>query len=124
MTALNSRRAALRGAASLSLGVALLGLGGCAVPESLRESAASASIPFVDLGGVRDWRAEGSRAMRIQAANGDWYRATFAAPCRGLAFRDSVGFVTDGLNEIDRFGSVIVGRGERCWFQSFERIAS
>ncbi len=80
-----------------------------------------ASIEFVSLGGIDNWRAEGDQAMLIKGLNGNWYRAEFFAPCSGLQFRDRVAFVTDGTDRLDRFSSILV-RGERCWFRSFEKI--
>ena len=59
--------------------------------------------------------------MLIQGRNRSWYRATFFGPCIDLRFRDSVAFVTDGTDRLDRFSSVLVN-GERCWFRSFEKL--
>jgi hypothetical protein len=80
-----------------------------------------ASIEFVSLGGIDDWRAEGNRAMLIKGLNGSWYRAEFSVPCSGLQFRDRVAFVTDGTDRLDKFSSILVN-GERCWFRSFDKI--
>jgi hypothetical protein len=80
-----------------------------------------AVIDFVSLGGIEDWRPEGSDAMLIRGRNGSWYRARFFSPCIGLRFRDSVAFVTDGTDRLDRFSSVLVD-GQRCWFRSFEKL--
>ncbi len=102
-------------------------LAGCLCPGQPPVGAAAerparpAAIHFVDLGGVRDWRAEGSEALLIQGADGTWYRATFYGPCFGLQFRERLAFVTDGMNQIDRFSSVLVDR-ERCWFRTFDRV--
>ena len=96
----------------------LLMTGGVARGE---DSARPAVIDFVSLGGIEDWRAEGADAMLIRGRNGSWYRARFFGPCIGLRFRESVAFVTDGTDRLDRFSSVLVD-GERCWFRSFEKI--
>jgi hypothetical protein len=110
-----------RSLSSLPL-IAALALGFSAAAWSEEEEPSrGAEIKFVDLGGIRDWRAEGNRALDIQSARGEWYRATFATPCDGLQFRDSIAFVTSGPNVLDRFGSVLV-RGDRCWFETFERL--
>jgi len=79
------------------------------------------AIRFVDMGSIRDWRAEGSDAFLIQGQNGDWYRARFNVPCSGLQFRERLAFVTDGRNQLDRHSSVVVD-GQRCPFQSFDKV--
>jgi hypothetical protein len=107
---------------SLSLAALLaLALSGAAHGEE-PPTTSKAEIPFADLGGIRNWRAEGNRAIDIESARGEWFHATFAAPCDGLQFRDTVAFVTAGPNVLDRFGSVIVRGGERCYFETFERM--
>lgn len=87
----------------------------------------SASIPFADLRGqIRDWRDEGRTAILIEGNSGQWYRAEFMSPCHGLPFTETIGFVLDGTNQVDKFGSIIVrsagGMTEECWFKSFEKI--
>jgi hypothetical protein len=82
-----------------------------------------AVLHFADMNGVRDWRpdpAADDEAILIQGRNGDWFRATFSAPCPELKFAHAVAFVTDTLGNLDRFTSIIVG-GERCHFRTFER---
>lgn len=91
------------------------------------ESSNAASIPFADLRGqIRDWRNEGRNAILIEGNSGQWYRAEFMSPCNGLPFSDTIGFVLDGTNRVDKFGSIIVrsagGMREECWFKSFEKI--
>ena len=110
---------------SLALALALVALGAGplahAQGDEREASKGRAAIDFVSLGGIDDWRAEGSDAMVIKGLNGSWYRAEFSMPCSGIQFRDKVAFVTDGTDRLDRFSSVLVN-GERCWFRSFEKI--
>jgi hypothetical protein len=80
------------------------------------------SIPFADLGNIRDWRADGHDAMLIESQGGDWYRATFWAPCYELPFAETVGFVTEPGGSLNKFSSIVVG-GQRCWFRTFEPVA-
>jgi len=87
-----TKRFEVRLPAVLACGAAFLA--GCLSPGQPPVGAAAerparpAAIHFVDLGGLRDWRAEGSDALLIQAADGTWYRATFYGPCFGLQFRE------------------------------------
>lgn len=80
-----------------------------------------ATIPFVDLGGIDDWRPVGTEGILIEARNGKWYKATFFAPCINLSHSIAVGFVTDPGGSLDRFSSIIV-EGERCHFKSLEEV--
>ena len=81
-----------------------------------------ASISFANLPHrISNWKADGNKAILIEAPRGTWYRAEFMAPCISLPFAVTVGFVTDSMNQIDKFGSILVGR-DRCWFKSFERV--
>lgn len=82
-----------------------------------------AVINFANFRGqINDWRAEGTKAIMIQSLDRKWYRAEFMAPCFGLPFTQTIGFVTDGLNQIDRFSSIVIRGHERCWFKSFEEV--
>jgi hypothetical protein len=108
--------------ASVTVGVASAWIWGAASATAGPEDPEKpAVIDFVDLGGIRDWRAEGNEALLVQSACGTWYRATFFGPCPGIQFREKLAFVTDGMNRLDRFSSVLVDR-QRCWFRTFERI--
>ncbi len=82
--------------------------------------AARTTIPFADIGNIRDWRAATADEFYIQAMNRNWYRATFWAPCQALPFATGVAFVTESNGSLDSFSSILV-EGERCWFKTFER---
>ena len=81
-----------------------------------------AVIHFAELDGIRDWRAAGtdSDAMLIEGRNGQWYRATFWAPCPEIHFAPAVAFVTDTNGDLDRFTSIIAD-GARCYFKTFDK---
>lgn len=83
-------------------------------------TASSARIPFADLGGIADWKADGDRGLYIQARDKTWYHASFMGPCMGVQFRERVGFVTEPGGELDKFSSVLAG-DQRCYFKTFER---
>lgn len=95
--------------------VGLLAVAGSAAADR------AASIPFADLGNISNWRADGHEAMLIESQRGNWYRATFFAPCYELPFAESVGFVTEPGGRLDKFSSVVVA-GQRCWFRDFEQV--
>lgn len=80
-----------------------------------------AQINFVNYGGIRDWRADREDALLIRAQNGKFYRATFFGPCIGLNFAQRIGFVSDVMGSLDRFGSIYVD-GHECFFRNFTEI--
>ncbi len=84
-----------------------------------------AVMHFADLNGIRNWRPAGdddADAILIEGRNGQWFRATFWAPCPEIHFVQAVGFVTDTVGDLDRFTS-IVADGKRCFFKTFERTS-
>jgi hypothetical protein len=80
-----------------------------------------ASIPFVNHGGIRDWRPDGRDAILIQASNRHWYRATFFGPCQNLNFSLRVGFLGGPTDTLDRFSSILVDH-QKCDFRTFDEV--
>jgi opacity protein-like surface antigen len=83
-------------------------------------SVPQASIPFVNHGGIRDWRAADHDTLYVQDQRRNWYRAELFAPCLDLPFAHAIGFETRGIDRFDRFSSIRV-RGQRCAVQSLVR---
>lgn len=96
---------------------------GCATTPSPNEPppGPGASLHFADLGGIRNWRADGDEALLIEGRRGQWFRATFFSPCPDVRFANTIAFVTDTTGDLDKFSSIIA-RGRRCYFDSFERV--
>ena len=101
-------------AAACLLGAVMAFGGSMADAQSSR-----AVLHFADLGGIRNWQADGSDALFIESVHGDWYRATFWAPCVDLPFAIAIAFVTEPNGNLERFSSILVD-GERCSFRTFE----
>jgi hypothetical protein len=80
-----------------------------------------AVIHFVDLTGVKDWRAEGLSAILIEGSNGQWYRANFFSECYGLPWAERIAFVTSPDGSLDKFSSVMVN-GQQCYFKDANKI--
>jgi hypothetical protein len=76
------------------------------------------SIPFVNMGGIRDWQAVDDDTLYVQDIGRKWYVAKLNGACTDLTFATSIGFETKGVNQLDRFGTVIVGN-QRCAMGSF-----
>lgn len=83
---------------------------------------ASASIPFANHHGVRDWVAQGNDTIYFQDSARRWYKAVLFAPSMELPFATAIGIDSGPMGTLDRWGAVIV-RGQRYPFQSFERVA-
>lgn len=83
--------------------------------------AAEASIPFVDHGGIRDWRADRDRGLWVQDIHRNWYYAKLLGPCTGLDFATAIGFVTRPPGSFDRFSTIIVPREGSCRMVNFVR---
>lgn len=72
-----------------------------------------ARIPFANHGTIRNWQADGDRALYLQADGGQWYRAELMGYCPDLNFADTIGFETLGTGDFDNFSNIVV-RGRRC----------
>jgi hypothetical protein len=91
-----------------------------AAPQTAATSA-RAEIPFVNHGGIWDWKADGRDALLIKSRSGHYYRATFFGPCTNLPYANQVGFITDSRDVLDRYQSIQVDH-ERCQFQTFDEV--
>lgn len=80
-----------------------------------------ARIPFADHGGIRDWHAESSDVLLIEARGGRWYRAELMGHCLDLRFSTALGFETNHDGSFDRF-STIHTRNDTCHVRSLTQI--
>jgi len=81
----------------------------------------SATINFVDHGSIRDWRAEGNKAILIETVHNRWYRAEFSTPCYDLPWAEGIALKTHPKGKLNKF-SAVVTRYQRCHFRSLEEI--
>jgi len=79
-----------------------------------------ALIPFTNLNGVRDWRADGGKGMWILAANGGWYYASFSSQCTTLPVVAGISFVPDLSGTLSRWSSIRLDHNDRCFFRSLQ----
>ena len=82
---------------------------------------AEASIPFVNHGGVDDWRAEGSQTIYFRDSHGQWYKGILFMPAFDLPFVETIGIETRGSDTLDKFGTIIV-HGQRYPLQSLVKV--
>jgi uncharacterized protein DUF6491 len=102
----------------VSLVIAALGAGAVHA-ESTKSTLPQASIPFVQYGAIRDWRADKTRGLWIQDSHRNWYYAKLMGPCFGLDFAHTIAFDTRPMGTFDRFSAIIVPHEGRCAVQSF-----
>jgi len=81
------------------------------------------SIPFADRGGIRNWQADGSKGVWIQATGGKWYYAGFSSPCSSLPFSEGIRFLPDPTGDLSRWSSIRLAHAERCFFRSLQPSA-
>jgi hypothetical protein len=103
-------------------------LGACAAnrDRSSPDAMASISQGSAELmtSRVRNWSAPNDDTLMIEAVDGRHYQARLFGPCPGLTFANRLAYVTRGMNQLDRFATVVLPDGTRCPFQSFTRISS
>ena len=80
------------------------------------------SIPFVDHGGIRSWRAVDRDTLLLEGTHGRWYRAELMGGCFELPFAHSIGFKSNPTGDFDRSSAVLV-RGQRCQVRSLTETA-
>jgi hypothetical protein len=80
-----------------------------------------ASIAFANHGGIRNWEAINDHIVLIEGSHRRWFLATLLAPCNGIRFTETVGFITEPNGSFDRFSSILV-RGQKCPLKSFEIV--
>jgi hypothetical protein len=86
--------------------------------EEAKLAGKETSIPFANMGGIRDWRAIDDSSLYVQDIQRNWYIARLSAPNSDLTFVTAIGFETKGTNQLDRFASLVVG-GQRVALSSF-----
>lgn len=94
------------------LSFAALALSACAISGG-EVGSNEAAIPYVSSNGIVDWRPAGPDALYIRAITGDWYHVRTMGNCNRLRTATSLGFVTSGLDQLDRHGSILA-EGQRC----------
>lgn len=104
----------------------LVALGLAAAPAFAHASqpapaAHEVSIPFINMGGIRDWRSDGDRIIYLQDNGRHWYKATLMSPAIDLPFTEAIGFDTGPVDTFDHFSSVVI-RGQLYAVQSLVRV--
>jgi hypothetical protein len=102
-------------ASSLFTAFALIAAGQAQVPAA--PASEETYVPNVSSEGVAEWEADGETGLYIMSQAGRWYYARTVAPCPHLTSTMSLGFETQHVDRLDRFGT-IVAEGWRCRLES------
>lgn len=81
------------------------------------EAASEARIHFISHGGIRDWDADGDRALYVQDQRRRWYHVQLMIPCFDLPHVLTIGVETHSTDTFDKWSAIIV-KGERYQVQS------
>jgi hypothetical protein len=85
----------------------------CAAEAAPLKVGDEASIPYAHSDGILDWKVAEPDALYVQSMMGRWYLVRTTAPCPRLRSASALGFVTSGVDQLDRF-STIIAEGWRC----------
>jgi hypothetical protein len=102
---------------------AVCSIAGLAHAQTIRPAVANkqATIPFVDYGGVQDWRATPQGDLLLRGNGANYYRAQFIGPCPNLKFGMRIGIPGGAMDSLDKFSTIYVGR-DACPLKSLTRI--
>jgi len=70
---------------------------------------------------IRNWYVLDNRTLIIQVTGRQKYKATLMNSCPGLRFTDSIGFATMGPWELDKWTTIHLPGGERCYVKELTR---
>jgi hypothetical protein len=102
------------------VGLAVI-LAGCASTPPAETASGETTIPFIKSSGILDFRYGGEEDLvYIHGSGGQWYQVRTVGPCPRLLTANSLGFQTNGPDQLDRF-STILAEGMRCPVQSITR---
>lgn len=104
-----------------TLGLLALAMTCGSVGAAAKESSRETYIPYVSSNGIVEWEVAGDDALYIRAITGGWYLVRTMNACPRLKTAVALGFVTRGVDELDRHGA-IVAEGQRCPVISVIRV--
>lgn len=69
---------------------------------------------------LRDWRVVDGRNLVIELDDGRKFKASLMNYCHGLRFTDVLGFSTQGPYELDKWTTLHLPDGERCYIKELQ----
>jgi hypothetical protein len=111
-----------RSPAWLFLAISLIGGCGGGQSRTSGPSIATASIPIGAFGKIRDWRADGTTGIFVEADSRKWYHMTFVTPCLILPSAGHIEFRHLPPYPVDKFDSIQV-YDDVCYFKTLNEAA-
>ena len=65
---------------------------------------------------IQGWYTLDDKTLIINTTRGD-YKATFMNNCQGIQFAEQIGFDSSGGAALDKFTTVVLPDGQRCFFK-------
>jgi hypothetical protein len=66
---------------------------------------------------IKDWQVIDDKTIIIDTYSYGKYKATFTQPCMGIRSTETIGFMTRGPYALDKYTTIFLGDGERCFIQ-------
>jgi hypothetical protein len=107
----------------LSTGIAAAAaalLAGCATAAPTQMASGETVIPFVSSIRNVEWKAASDESAYVRGGKGEWYLVRTTNRCTRLLSSTGLGFETSALNQLDRYGALLV-EGQRCPVASITR---
>jgi hypothetical protein len=95
-------------------------LAGCATAAPTGQASGETVIPFVSSIRNVEWKAASDEAAYVRGGRGEWYLVRTTNRCTRLLSSTGLGFETSALNQLDRYGALLV-EGQRCPVASITR---
>lgn len=72
---------------------------------------------------IRNWYVLDSSSLVVELSNREKYKAVLMNRCTGLRFADSIGFSTQGPWELDKWTTIYLPDGQRCYIKDLTPYA-
>jgi hypothetical protein len=100
-----------------------LAISACATSKTpLDPVRANAFLPAAEFGVLQSWQALRDGTILLQGQDKKFHRATFTAPCAGLANAPSVTLKISKIGEISKVQGVTPAGAETCYFNALEAV--
>ena len=95
-------------------------LAGCATGAAPEPTGDQTAIPFISSLPSVEWKRVSDDAVYIRGGRGEWYLVRTSNRCTRLRTASALGFDTSALDQLDRYGALLV-EGQRCPVASITR---
>jgi hypothetical protein len=103
-----------------ALGLAASACAASPAAEPAPQSGGETVIPFISSIRSVEWKAASDESLYVRGGDGSWYFIRTTNRCTRLRAASGIGFDTSALNQLDRYGAILV-EGQRCPVASITR---